>query len=89
MSDTDRHEIVARATAHHYHQTTDPDEVPRDDQKRPLSDYGTNVTVAHTGYECTCGDFFIFGHTAAEHLRSVGTGNEQSETAESRTETEQ
>jgi len=77
VSSTERHEIVARATVCHYFQTTDPEEVPQDNQAFPLSDYGENVSVQHTGYECSCGESFIFGRTAAEHLRSVDTDTDR------------
>lgn len=75
-SDTDHHEISARATAHHYSQYDDPDQIPDDGKASGLIEFD-QLHIAHVGYECTCGKRFNFGRTASEHLRSVDTETEK------------
>lgn len=65
-----KHEISARATVYHYSQYDDPDAIPQRDAGHRLSDY-EQWNIAHVGYECACGERFIFPRTAAEHLRSA------------------
>lgn len=70
------HEISARATVYHYAQYDNPDDIPSDGRAAGLIEFDRTV-IAHIGYECTCGERFIFGRTAAEHLHDVNTGSTQ------------
>ena len=77
-SGTERHVISARVRAHHYTDFEDPEDIPGGSDERELVSL-TNFNIVNVGFECTCGERFLFGRTAREHLREVQTETQQQE----------